>query len=136
MLTPAQLITLKAQLDTTYVGLSNGTVLVEINDPTGPNSIPAFDVELVTNTQLVASVVGTEFTALTGGEQRAWLMITNLLEIPVKDTAIRALIQDIWAAGTTTRTNLVALQTRAGSHAEALFAQPVTIDDIRAARLV
>ncbi len=135
MLSPAELVALKAELDTTYSaqGDQNGTILVQINDPDGPNSIASFDVERVPAEKAVSAVVPADFVALSAVQQRAWLMITGLDSIPVEDPGIRSLVQALWS-GTTTLTNLQALQTRRGSHAEALFGQSVTIDDVRAAR--
>ncbi len=136
MLSSAQLALLKAELDTTYVGKTNGTVTVEINDPDGPNSIADFDVARVPAEDVVAAVILSEYQALSASGQRAWLMVAGLDSVPVGHAGIKSLVQDIWGVPTTTRTNLVTLQTRRGSHAEALFGVPATIDDIRAARLV
>ena len=96
MLGSADLATLKVQLDTTYNTQSNGTARDAINDPAGPNAISDFQVLQVSNVDAVAAVDGAEFKILTDVEQRGWLMITNLVQIPVKNPAIRALILDIW----------------------------------------
>lgn len=135
MLSSAELIVLKVELDTTYSGLGdqNGTIWIQINDPDGPNSIGSFDVERVSAEKVVAAVVPADFIDLSAVQQRAWLMITGLDSVPVKDAGLRDLVQALWS-GTDTLSNLQALQTRRGSHAEALFGQSVTIDDIRVAR--
>lgn len=136
MLTPAQLIALRAQLDSAYAGKSNGQAVAEINDPTGPNKVSGYEVDEISNTAAVSAVVASEFVALAAAAQRGWLMVTNLERIPVQNVAIRTLVADIWAAPTMTRANLVALQTRDGSHAEGLFGVRVSIDDVRAARRI
>lgn len=136
MLTPIQLSTLKSQLDTTYSGKSNGTAHAEINDPDGPNAVTNFAVQEVSAADAVAAVVGAEFMALSAAAQRGWLMITTLGSIPVRVSAIRSLIAAIWGVGTTTRTNLQALQERKGSHAEALFGVRVSMTNIRKARKI
>lgn len=73
-----------------------------------------------------AAVLGSEWAGLSDVKQRGWLAIVGLGEIPVKNANIRAQITAIWDPGTT-RDNLIALQTRDASRAEALFGEGVTV---------
>lgn len=78
----------------------------------------------VSSAQLQNAVVASDFTALTAAQQNLWAIIVQEAisrPLDLTLTGIRAQILAIFGSGTTTRANLAALQTRAGSRAEALF---------------
>ena len=83
-----------------------------------------------------SAVVGSEFVSLSDVAQRAWQCIVGLPAIPVANANIRAQIAAIWGAGTSTRTNLLELQTLKGSRAEALWGEAVSVSlqNVRDAR--
>lgn len=85
------------------------------------------DVLAISPVDLQAVVVGSEFLALSAAAQRAWLALVGLVEVPVANENLRQQIADIWELGTTTRTNLQALQTRPASRAEKLWGVDVVI---------
>lgn len=104
-----------------YEGKNIEEMAAMINLPDEPKHGTA-DVETVTKEDIQKAVVATEWSALAEApKERLWQSILALDSIPVSDTNIRNQIQEIWGAGTTTRTNLVALQTRPASRAEALW---------------
>lgn len=121
------LLQLKTELETDPSGLGyagpwaagdNGTLTAILNEIR-----PGITVEIAeADPQSVqACVVASEYAAISDVQRRAWGCIVGLPTIPVKNAAIRAQILAIWAAGTATRANLAALQTRPGSRAEQLF---------------
>lgn len=81
----------------------------------------------VSNGLLQNAVIGSEFILLDANRQRLWLSILSSDSIEVKNSNIRGQILSVWGAGTTTRDNLSALQTRSGSRAEVLFGNGVRI---------
>lgn len=98
---------------------------------------PAF----VTAFQAQQEVVGSEYLTLTIGEQNLWnaiLISVDSQGVPIKNAIIRGQVATIWGAGTTTRTNLVALQTRSASRAEVLFGEDVVVSmmDVHRARRI
>jgi hypothetical protein len=98
-----------------------------INEPDEPKH-GTVDVESVTKEDMQKAVVATEWSALADApKERLWQSILALDSVPVSDTNIRNQIQEIWGVGTTTRSNLVALQTRPASRAEALWGAGITI---------
>ncbi len=99
-------------------------------------SSETIEVEEVSAVDIQGAVVGSEFSALSATAQRAWLAIVGLESVPVKNTNLREQILDIWGAGTTTRTNLAALQTKSATRAEVLFGEGVSVSqsDVQKAR--
>jgi len=90
-------------------------------------------VAYVTADIVQSQVVATEYLTLTASERALWAAVlaagSNNPGIPVANTNIRGQITAIWGAGTTTRTNLGALQTRSGSRAEALWGDGASVTD-------
>lgn len=108
-----------------YAEGDNGTLCVLLNEVRAGITV---DVPTLTAAQMQAAVVGSEFGALADVKQRAWQCVLACGEIPVDNSNIRAQVSSIWGAGTTTRSNLVALQTRTGSRAEELFGAGTVIN--------
>lgn len=100
-----------------YAGKDDGRIADLLNRASiatiEPESIPAADAQ--------KAVVGSEYIALTQGQQSLWISILTVQDIPVKNPRIRAQIASVWGPGTQTRANLVALQSRLASRVEILF---------------
>jgi hypothetical protein len=83
------------------------------------------------------SVVHTEWDALTEPLQNAWRSLLQLELIPIGNANIRNLISHIWGAGTTTRSNIVALQSKTATRGEVLWGEGVNVtqSDVQRARM-
>lgn len=130
---------LKTEITTDPVGLGYaGKTDKEVADTMNlVRDTITIDVDRVSNEGLLAAVVGSEFMALTAEKQRGWLAIMALDNVPVRNTNIRGQIAAIWGAATTTRQNLLDLQTKDGSRAEAIWGDgaKVTHLDVAKARI-
>jgi len=94
----------------------------------------AVDVETISAGKLQAAVVGTEYVALSAVARDAWIAILVAGDVDVSNENIRAQIAAIWVAGTVTRANLVALQTKTVDRCEELglaFVYPGHIEQVR-----
>jgi hypothetical protein len=134
----SQLVQLRNEIDDNpqaldFGDLSNRAIAKALNEVGGSGE--TVDVEFVEPWEMQAAVVHAGFEALNAANQRAWLAIVGLSEIPVKNTGLRAQVQAIWPAGAT-RTALQNLQSRSASRAEALFGENVALsfEEIGAAR--
>jgi hypothetical protein len=92
------------------------------------------DVTLVDGWQLWAATDLTELGALSAALRSWWIALIPSSRIDVRNTALRAVILSIWGAGTTTRANLVALQTKSVSRAVELELGNVGIHHVNEAR--
>ncbi len=127
---PFTLVELRAEIERApYAGKSDGDIAAMLNDKAGAESA-SIDVEWVEPWQLQAAVVASEYEAvtITDAERRMWSDLLRLPRIPVKNANIRGQVLAIWAAGTTTRSNLGNLQSRTGSRAEVLWGDGATVD--------
>ncbi len=107
-----------------FAGKNDGQIAALLNAIGGSGE--TLEPENITNIIAQKAVDGAEFLALTTAQQNLWLAILTIGTIPVKDAVIRAQVTSVWAAGTT-RTNLVALQTRSASRSEILFGEGVSV---------
>ena len=98
-----------------------------------PRATIQIDPTTLPNGTVQAAIVGSEYIALNAAAQRAWTTIMTIENIPVKDPGIRSQILDIWAGGTTTRSNLGALQSRDASRAEELFGENAAVSFLQCA---
>jgi hypothetical protein len=96
------------------------------------------DRERVFAYEVFEAIVPEEWSALSAGEKQRIQTILSMGEVLTKGPNTRAAFQAAFAAGTTTRANLVALLTRSGSRAEELFGARtfVSWDDVAMARRV
>jgi len=85
------------------------------------------DVPFLDAWELQGAIVATEFAALDADRRALWSNILVAGRIEVQNTNVRNQILLIWVAGTTTRSNIAALQTRNGSRAEQLFGFGTTV---------
>jgi len=85
--------------------------------------------------EVFEAIVPAEWAALDAQEQTRIGMILGMSEIDTAGANTQAAFLAAFAAGTATRTALIALTKRSGSRAEELFGQSVTREDIRKARI-
>ncbi|MHA2263678.1 MAG: hypothetical protein ACXAEN_14880 [Candidatus Thorarchaeota archaeon] len=128
-LTDVQILELKIELTTDpaalgYDGTSNAQAADILNLVRDTITV---DRRYISNEELLTAVIGTEFMALGAAEQRGWLAVMSLDQVPVANANIRGQILAIWGAGTATRTNLAALQTQDGSRAEQIWWQGIGV---------
>ena len=91
--------------------------------------------DLIPSHELFEAIVPADWTAATAQEKQRIQLVLSMGTVDVRGANTRAAFQAAFGAGTTTRANLLALLTRPGSRAEALFGEPVSIDDLVKARL-
>lgn len=83
------------------------------------------------------AVVASEYTSLTDQMRSLWQTIVTAsvqTGVPIKNTSIRSQIVAIWPQGSTTRTNLAAMQQRMGSRAEVLWGDGTVVQTSDIAR--
>lgn len=90
---------------------------------------------------LQSQVVIAEYLLLTAVQREGWnavLIASSDGGVDVSNQSIRDQAAAIWGAGTQTRQNLIDIQTRAGSRAEALFGEGFVVTDkqVEEARLL
>lgn len=83
---------------------------------------------------VLAAIVKTEFDSLTSAQKTVVDQFIRGTRIKSGDANMRATLGALFAAGTTTRANLVALSTRTGSRAEVLFGEGIVIGHADVAR--
>jgi len=84
---------------------------------------------------LAAALVAAEYAALTGMQRQFVDLVAGAVSIPWTAN-LKTQLGSIFGAGTTTRTNMLALQSRPGSRGEELGFGLVTPSDVAKARLV
>ena len=115
--------------------LSTGTysIITHLINAVSANShtaVSAVSVSRVGSLDLQVAVVASEYLALSGGQQALWnaALIAAVNGIAISNTTFRQQVTTVWSAGTTTRANLLLLQTRRCSRAEALFGERASVD--------
>ena len=93
------------------------------------------DVESVTGQDIFEAVVRSEYIALSAGDKDLLHVIISMGSILVNGTNTKAALLAMFGAGTTTRVNLGALQTRVASRAQELGLPFVYEGHIQEARL-
>lgn len=110
----------------TMIAAGNDVGLAEtMNSVTRNASLAAvstIEISQVTALVLQQQVVGTEYLALSQGARDLWnaILTTATEGLVISNTLIRGQVTAIWSAGTTTRSNLSALQRRRAARAEIL----------------
>ena len=93
---------------------------------------------VVTALTLQQQVVAAEYLVLSAAARELWnaLLTTAAVGIAISNTLIRGQAAAVFSAGTTTRSNFVALQTRQCARSETLFGENVfvTSDQVNKAR--
>lgn len=96
----------------------------------------AIDRDTVAAWEVFDAVVPSEWTALSAQEKQRIQTILSMGMVSVRGANTRSAFLAAFVAGTTTRSNLAALQTRQGSRAEQLFSQSITPADIAQALVI
>ena len=75
------------------------------------------------------TVVASEYAVLSGGQRDLWnaVVTTGVNGVAISNAALRAQVAFVWSAGTTTRSNLLALDSRTGTRAEILFGEHAVV---------
>lgn len=84
----------------------------------------------LTPNQLQHMVIGSEFLSLTQAQRDLWqvMMTAGQGGLAISLTAVRGQVAQVWSAGTSTRSNFSAAQTRLASRGEALFGEGTVVD--------
>ena len=112
-----------------YSGMSAQVAAGDINTVIRP-----VDRDSVSISLMQAEVVGNEYVALSQAKRDAWRDILSA-DPEIKNTNMRNQIMEIWGAGTATRSNLAALQTKLVSRATELGIGKVKVGDIIQGRM-
>lgn len=88
----------------------------------------------VSTTQVLGAVLSSEWPATSSASESKLRAILGMPVVDASSPNIRTLFSDIFAAGTTSRTNLLALATQPISRAQELGLPPVTVGDVTLAR--
>jgi hypothetical protein len=93
---------------------------------------------IIPSREIIEATVAAEWAALTAAEKQRYQTITGAGDVNVLGTNTRAAFAAMFAAGTTTRANLIALQTETKliSRAAQLGIGTVTDHDVTAARIL
>jgi hypothetical protein len=112
-----------------YSGMSNAAAAADLN-----TEYREVDVEAVTGQQIFEATVPSEYNALGPSDTDLFHAIIGMGELLVSGTNTRAALMALFGAGTTTRTNLIALQTELISRAAELGLGTVKEGHIATAR--
>jgi hypothetical protein len=86
--------------------------------------------DIIDTWEIFEATVPAEWSALTAAEKQRYQTIISAGQVSVKGANVRASLGTMFITGTTTRTNLIALQQKTGSRAEELFGQSVSHLDV------
>ena len=137
--TPAQLKT-ECETDAASLGLAApfaaGTFSIVADLLNAVSQSIDIDRDLVPSWEAFDACVASEIEALSAAKRQVLQMLLAMQLINVKSTNVRAAVTSIFAAGTSSRTALAALQKRKGSRAEQLWGADVrvTAEDLAKAR--
>jgi hypothetical protein len=109
--------------------LSNGpeAVAAKINDPAANGGATLFK-GFTAIEDVLACVIAAEYTALSAANKALWTdLVVRAPRIISGNANMRATIAGIFAAGTTSRANLVAVASRPASRAETLWGEGIRI---------
>ena len=100
-------------LGRSHAGKDDATVAADLNSP-GRDQ----DLEAISGEQILAALDEADIASVKGSAD-FWGLV-GMQSIPLRSRAVRSLLADIFPAGSTTRANLVALQTENVSRAREL----------------
>ena len=114
--------------DNGLVDLLNSVAANASHGATSTVSVAQISVALLQN-----EVVASEYLVLSQAQRDLWNILLNATTgvVYVSNTNIRSQFLAIWSAGTTTRANLAALQTRQAARSEILFGENVLVNAIQ-----
>lgn len=127
-------LTLKTEIATDplarYSGLSDAQIAASLNAPNRTRDrsvIPAYEI--------IDATVPAEWATLTSTEKQRYQTLTGAGEVNAKSANTRSTFLAMFAAGTTTRANLSALQTESISRATELGLPEVHSGDVAYAKI-
>ena len=125
---------LKSEIDLDPTGIGYPIDILGIHAAINlPRSTIPFDRQLVPSHEVLDATVAGEYGGLSATERERYALFISAGEINVESANTRAAFLAMFTAGTTTRANLGALQTRDGSRAEELFGEGISIEVHRVA---
>lgn len=133
-------VALRAEIDADslglgYAGKTNQQLADLINTvPGSAASGRQIERNVIDSYEVINATVPAEWAALTDSEKTRYSTITGAGKTDVKAPNVRSTFAAMFGVGTTTRTNLVALQNRAASRADVLFGERVEAWDVARAR--
>lgn len=133
MLTLAQVVMLQNELATDPASLGYAPHVAASHDGTLAdliNSVSVLDVDrrLIPTYEILGATVSAEFAVLGAADKQWYQLMIAGGQIDVSNANVRNMLQNMFAGGTQTRANLVALIKRKGSRAEQLFGLGFLID--------
>lgn len=78
--------------------------------------------------EIINATTPADWAALSAAEKQRYQTLTGASQVDTANANVRAAFQAMFAAGTATRTALIALLTRKGSRAEQLFGAGTVVD--------
>jgi hypothetical protein len=126
---------IRTEIDTDPKGLGYTTLKAQSNGPEAVaakmNEVGASSETLTPawtdTTEVLAVLVGTEIVALSQANRDMLTILTSTARIKTGSATLRAAIAAIFASGTTSRANLVALTTKSCSRAAALWGEGTVV---------
>lgn len=126
---------LRTELLTDPTGIGYSTAVTRADHNTLVDQVNRFAVSYavsmgtVTSIAMQTAVVPGEYGVLSNGQRDLWnaVLVAAVNGVPISNTVIRTQVAFVWSAGTTTRANLLALDTRSGTRAEVLFGEGVRV---------
>lgn len=116
-------------------GMSNSAAADKLNEiPANPAPGRQIERDTVPSWEVFEATVPAEWSALSAAEKQRYQSMLAMGSINLKKPNTRAALAAIFGAGTTTRSNLIALQNQAASRATALFGERVESWDVARAR--
>ncbi len=127
-------VALKAELDAGHPV----TGAYSANHQTAANELNALNrseaVDSVSGSQICNATDSTEFSSKTDGQKSRWLALCGVDTVDVSSGVAKNLEADIFGPGTTTRSNLLSLKTKAISRAAELGLGVVNASNVEHAR--
>ena len=133
-------VALKTELTTDplslgLVRMSDQDAANKLNEiPATPSAGREIERDVVPACEIFEATLPSEWTALSATEKQRYQTMLSMGELNLKKPNTRSALAAMFGAGTTTRTNVLALQTTVASRAMVLFGEPVQFWDVARAR--
>ncbi len=89
------------------------------------------DRDIIPSYEVLDATIPAEYTAISASEKEIYTLFVSAGEINVRSANTRSALAAMFLGGTTTRTNLRALQSNNGSRAQQLFGEQVPLHRVR-----
>jgi hypothetical protein len=114
-----------------YAAMTDAEAAASLNAPSRTRPVTCIDPAVA-----LKACVPSEFKALATADKQTFLGVLAIGPVDPSNATIKAIFADIFAAGTTTRANLLALATEPCSRAEELGLGVLSAGDITRARAI